>query len=576
MLIKVIIKNYILIEDLEIDFDSGLNVLTGETGAGKSIILGAIRLALGGRGGAQIVRASADKAVVQAVFALDDSICQRLSEYVDVSENILIFTRELYRSGKSLMRVNDKVMTLNQTKKIADLMLNIHGQNDFQALLESDGQLELVDAFLDDAAKAIKRDVYDAYQNLYQTKLKLDNLTIDPASIEREIDLIKFQMSDIDDAQLVDQDEDIENDYKKMDKAARLIADLDNLQQAIEHEGEGYDLTRMINEMTRLCHGLADVYPAYQTVAEQFIDFSYFLAELSQTISTDLEALAFSEQQKHDLEVRLDLVNSLKKKYGKTIAEIYEYRANLDSRLDELDHLAELKDKLQLTYNQQRTHYFAKCELLSMARQTAAQALVAKLKQQLRDLQFNEIALDVVFGERERLAASGRDIVDIQISLNKGMPLAPLKKIASGGEISRIMLAIKNIIADKDQVPVLVFDEIDNGISGVTASVVADKLYCVARHHQVICISHLAQVALMSDRHFLIVKDTVEELAIAKVYPLTKRQRIEEIARLISGKLSDDSQRLQAEKMIEQAAHNQKMLIDSLRSDARDNEFINF
>ncbi len=571
MLIKLIIKNYILIEELEIDLDSGLNVLTGETGAGKSIILGAIRLALAGRANAQIVRAGAEKTIVQAVFALDDRLCQRMTDFTDVSENILIFTREIYRSGKSLMRVNDKIMTLNQAKKIADLMLNIHGQNDYQALFDADGQLSLIDAFLDDSAKAVKREVSDAYHALYQTKLKIDSLTLDPEHIEREIDLIRFQMNDIDEAALVAADEDIENDYKKIDRAARIITDLNMLQQTIEHD-EDRDLTRIINEMTHLCQGLSDVYPAYQTIAEQLIDFSYFLAQLSQTIIGDIESLTFSEQQKHTIEERLDLVNSLKKKYGKTIDDINAYRGNLDNRLNELEHLAELKDKLQATYHEQRERYLLKCKLLSDARCRAASTFVTRLKEQLSDLHFNEIALDISFAKRERLAELGLDSVDIQISLNKGMPLAPLKKIASGGEISRIMLAIKNIIAAKDHVPVLVFDEIDNGISGVTASVVADKLYCAARHHQVICISHLAQVALMADRHFLIVKDTVDELAISKVFPLTKKQRVEEIARLISGKLADDAQRRQAETMLDRATHNQKILIDNLRSNTKNNE----
>ncbi len=568
MLIKVIIKNYILIEDLEIDFDGGLNVLTGETGAGKSIILGAIRLALAGRGNAQIVRTGAEKSVVQAVFALDDRCANRLADVVDVSESILIFTREIYRSGKSMMRVNDKIMTLNQAKKIADLMLNIHGQNDYQALLDADGQLELIDVFLDDTKKALKCEVYDAYQALYQTKNKIAKLTLDPEQIEREIDLIKFQMADIDDAALVADDENIEAEYKKMTKASRLVESLVTLQHMIDYDGEGRDLARTINEMMHLCQDLTDFNPSYQTVVEQFADFSYFLAELSQTLYDDMTAMTYSEQQKNDIETRLDLVNSLKKKYGKTIDAIGDYRVSLDKRLDELEHLAELKDKLRLEYSTQRAHYFNKSQQLSEARRQAATRFIEKLTRQLRDLQFNEVNIDVSFSERERLAASGRDGVEILISLNKGMPLAALKKIASGGEVSRIMLAIKNLIAAKDDVPVLVFDEIDNGISGVTASVVADKLYCVAQHHQVICISHLAQVALMADRHFLIVKNTIDDLAISRVFPLTRTQRVTEIARLISGKLLDDAQRKQAENMIERAAQNKNILIENLRSNA--------
>ncbi len=433
-------------------------------------------------------------------------------------------------------------------------------------MLETEGQLNLIDVFLDDDAKQLKEQVYHAYHVLYQTKQKIDRMANDPEQIEREIDLIKFQMADIDVAELVAADEDIENDYKKIDKAARLITDLDRLKQTIDTDGEGYDLNSLINETTRLCQALVDVYPSYQTAAEQLTDFSYFLAEFSQTIAHDVEALSFSEQQKNAIEARLDTVNTLKKKYGKSIEQINQYRDNLDTRLEALINLTQLKDELQKTYDKQRAHYFAKCEKLTVARRAAATRFVDRLKEQLNALQFTEIALEVAFSERQRLAETGRDVVDIQISLNKGMPLAALKNIASGGEISRIMLAIKNLIAKRDQVPVLLFDEIDNGISGVTASVVAEKLYCVARYHQVICISHLAQVALMADRHFLIVKDTLDDMTIANVYSLTKIQRIEEIARLVSGKLTDEAQRQQAKNMIERAAEQQKLLIENLRS----------
>ncbi len=568
MLIKVIVKNYILIDDLEIDFDAGLNVLTGETGAGKSVILGAIRLALGGRGSTNVVRQGASKAVVQAVFTLSQDCAKLLSDTIDVSEEIVIFRRELQQNGKSIMKVNDAVLTLNQARKIADLLLNIHGQNDYQALLDGDGQLQLIDSFLSAAGQADKRCVAELYADLYNVKRRMDELTIEPQRVEREIELISFQIDDIDKAALTADDEDIEARYKQMTRATQLMGDLADLKQLIDSEGEEPDLARTLNRLIQICEGLAEPMPAYQTALEQLNDFSYYLAELASMAQSDSESLFERRANQDQLTRRLDLVNSLKKKYGKTIDDILTYRAGLDERLSELQHLAELKDQLQSQYEALRQKYVAACRSLSVQRRQAAVEFDAKLCAELVDLQFDDVKLVVDLEKRKQFSAHGCDLIDIKISLNRGMQVDSLKKIASGGEVSRLMLAIKRIIASKDGVAVLIFDEIDSGISGLTGSAVADKLYSVARHHQVICISHLAQVALMADRHFLIVKDTVDDLAISKVFPLTKIQRIEEIARLISGKMIDDSQRAQAKRLIERA-QNHKITITDNRQKGR-------
>ncbi len=561
MLIKIIVKNYILIDDLEIDFDGGLNVLTGETGAGKSIILGAIRLALGGRGSTDVVRQGAEKAVVQAVFALDYRMSELLADMVDTSEEIVIFRRELYQNGKSIMKVNDEVVTLKQARKIADLLLNIHGQNDYQALLDDNGQLGLIDSFLDDGGLQNKQTVAVLYDKLQALNDKMSSLTIEPQQVEREIDLIHFQIDDIDKAALTAADEDIEMRYRQVNKASQLIGELVSLKLLIDSDGAGPDLNRALNRLIRHCEALSEQFPAYQTAVEQLNDFSYQLAELAVMAQRDSEMLNEQQVDKMQLTARLDLVNSLKKKYGKTIDDIVVYRAGLDERLAELEHLAELKVKLQKQYDELRQDYIVECNALNAARQQAAALFREKLLDELTGLQFDAAELVVDFGLRKQFSKHGRDVVDIKISLNRGMPVDSLKKIASGGEISRLMLAIKRIIAHKDGVAVLIFDEIDSGISGVTGSAVADKLYGVAQHHQVICISHLAQVALMADRHFLIVKDTVDDLAISKIFPLSKSQRVEEIARLISGKMIDDSHRKQAEKLLDSAEQNKKMFI---------------
>ncbi|PID79992.1 MAG: hypothetical protein CSB19_01195, partial [Clostridiales bacterium] len=545
------------------DFDRGLNVLTGETGAGKSIILGAIRLGLGGRSSGNVIRNGADKAVIQVVFVVDDRIAERLSETVDTSDGMVIFRREMHRGGKSIMRLNDCVVTLNQAAKVANLLLNIHGQSDYQLLFDSEGQLSLVDAFLEQSASRIKSDLAAAYHSLFKIKKQLDSLSDQPELIEREIDLIKFQMDDIDSVELTDDDEDVEARYKKINQATQLIQRLSEMNYTIENEDVG-DLTRLLNHLSRSAGELIDQFPSYGEAIEKIDDFSFFLAEFQRDICADIDALTIDEAERSAIENRLDAVNALKKKYGQTIDDIATYRLSLDERLATLQNIAVEKETLSAAYHRQKEIYLSLNTKLLTMRKRAADAFVKVLREELAELQFSDVALEIVFNKRKQFTELGCEDADIRISFNRGVAAESLRKIASGGEISRLMLAIKNIVAERDRVPVLIFDEIDSGISGLTAGVVADKLYRVARYHQVICISHLAQVALMADRHFLIVKDTMEDLAISRVYPLTKSQRVAEIARLISGKRVDAMQLQHAEQLLARAMRDQRDIANTI------------
>ncbi len=567
MLIKVIIDNYILIDNLEIDFDSGLNVLTGETGAGKSIILGAIRLGLGARSGGNVIRKGADKAVVQVVFVIDENVAERLSDCVDTTDKMVIFRREIHAGGKSIMRVNDCVVTLNQASKIAHLLLNIHGQSDYQLILDSAGQLDLIDSFLDAAGLQSKSELARLYQSLYAIKTQLDSLSDQPELIEREIDMIKFQMEDIDAVELSSDDEDVEDRYRKIAQSTQLIQSLSEINYTIENE-DAADLSRLLNALNRAINSILSDFPHYAETAEKIDDFSYYLAELQRDISADIADLAIDESDRIAVAQRLDDVNAIKKKYGQTIEDIFAYRASLDERLAALQNASVEKASLEAEYRSLKRRYTDCNVLLLERRKCAARAFVDALKGELKALQFKDVSLQVDFKARKQIAAQGAEEAEIMISFNRGVALESLRKVASGGEISRLMLAIKNIIAERDRVPVLIFDEIDSGISGLAAGAVAEKLYRVANYHQVICISHLAQVALMADRHFLIVKDTIEDLAISKVYPLTQSQRVSEIARLISGKEVDDLQFEHASQLLARAQRDQHSIKQGLRGNS--------
>ncbi len=539
MLQRLAVKDYILIDELDIDFSDGFNVLTGETGAGKSIILGALRLALGARNTGDVVRVGAEKAKIQALFDCDGE--QK------------IFSREIFANGRSVMKIDDEIVNLNSAQTLGAELLSIHGQNDQQQLLDSSGQRQILDSFLDNKALMTLEQVAALYKQIKELKKELAENKLSPEEIAREIDMIDFQIAEIDNAELTEEDDNIENEFRRIQKLKNYSEQIYATYCLIDGDDNEYSVTRLLNNISRNLASLSEIGSDYEKAQTQTDDISYQLSEIGAMLEHSLENINSNAEEIIRIEKRLDVVSLLKKKYGKTVDEIITYRLSLDTKRENLAKSADSKAALHDNLQALEKEYQEQSEALSKSRAIAAKTLKNKLTESLKELNFNDVAIEIELEKIMGQHLSGNDKIDILIALNKGQKLTDLKTAASGGEISRIMLAIKSIIADKTAMQTLIFDEIDSGISGFTASVVADKLYALSRYHQVICISHLSQVALMADRHFKIEKDDNGKNTISNIYALNTVERAVEISRIIGGLQSDKELISQAEKLLQGA-----------------------
>lgn len=537
MINRLRIKDYILIDALEVEFADGFNVLTGETGAGKSILLGAIRLLCGERPQTDVIRQGATKAIIQGHFTVAaELVSEWLSETAPTENQVdLLLTREINQNGKNICKINGDLCTVGELKRISSLIMAIHGQHDHQQLTHSDQQLLLLDQGLDPDGLEALAQTRSAYFDYQAIQKEIEGLEEDPAAIERALELIAFQCEDIDQAQLQLEDEVLESQLEAMKHAENIIVDLQASRDMIDQSEDQFTIVKTISELMRRMDRYEQYLPEYRLKREWLIDMRYAFQELSEQQRHSMESLVFDPYELIALEKRVNTINHLKRKYGNSIEAILKYRHELDDKALALSEQQSLKSKLLIQLEACKGRYQEWAKILTEKRHASAYTLKHALMVELNQLNFADAQIAIALEHRHQMHASGNEHVEFLVSLNKGMPLAPLKKVASGGEISRVMLAIKAIAAHQDQIDTLIFDEIDTGISGHTASVVADKLYQVSRGRQVICISHLAQVALMADAHFLIEKSMADETTVSRVIPLDFEGSAQEIARIMSG-----------------------------------------
>lgn len=563
MLISLRIKDYILIDELEVSFSEGFNVLTGETGAGKSILLGALRLVLGDRLQGDVIRQGAPKAVIQAQFSVETAQLEALLDDEVAGEDTLILTREILASGKSTCKLNGSLCTLAELKSVGERLLTIHGQHDHQQLNHSDRQLALLDQLLDSAGKQALWAVQEAYGRYARLHKALSHIQQDPSAIERQLDLVAFQMEDIDQAQLGEDDEGIETRLEAMKHAEGIIQDLEYCRNLIESEDEGASVLRMLNELIRRMERYERYLPEYRSKREWLTDALYQLKELADDQGRSAQQLLFDPYELMTLEKRVDVINHLKRKYGNSLEEIASFRLDLDKQQTELLAQQGSKEKLQGEIDVALMDYEHWAKVLGEHRRALAVKFEKALCSELKQLNFKEASVTVALEDRGAISSNGNEHMELLVSLNKGMPLAPLKRVASGGEISRVMLAIKAIAADNAQSDTLIFDEIDSGISGHTASVVGEKLFQVSRGRQVICITHLAQVALMADQHFLIEKSERDDATVSNVIALDNQGSAGEIARIMGGNTSVEGVVAHAAALLEEAQQKKLKLLNT-------------
>ena len=527
MITNLHIKNIGIIEDVNIDLSKGLNVLTGETGAGKTLIIDSLEIISGGRFSKEMIRKGENNSFVE--------LCMYMPNSPKSEDGNIIVSREIHTNGKNMCKINGRMVTVSELKEFMSELLEIHGQNDTQSLLDNRKHLMYLDGF---AGKELEK-IKGKYQKLYEEYIKIQSELKenygDEKEKQRKIDLLKYQISEIEEAGLKqNEDEILEEQRKKMMNSAKISENLQNANSLIEDGG-----IDNISMAIRALEKIEDIDKKYETTAINLKNLYYELQEISRDISSYKEDIYFDEIERNEIEERLDLIRTLKRKYGNTIKEILEYSAEITQELVKIENAEEynkvLKEKIKSLEEQM--------ELLASQmhsiRKLEGNRLSVEINKELQELEMKNAKITVKVKYIEEYHQTGKDDVKFYISTNIGEEEKELSKIASGGEMSRIMLAIKKVLAESDNMPVLVFDEIDTGISGKAANSVGNKLKVIAKSHQVICISHLPNVVAKADNNYFISKNVVKDRTRTHIRLLQENEVIEEIARISSGEINE-------------------------------------
>lgn len=543
MLLNVNVKNLALIKQADVYFDEGMNILTGETGAGKSIIIGSILIALGGKVPKDMIREDEKEALVELVFQIQDAETKvKLREQgIETEEdNQVIITRKIM-NGRSLIKVNGESFTAGNLKKVTELLIDIHGQHDHQSLLKQSRHLEILDEFSEKSSGEIKSEVSQAYKEWKGLRKSLEGFDMDDETRNREISFCQYEINEIDEADLQPGEyEELEELYKKMSSARQLIETMNEIYGLTGYEND-YSAAEQIGRASSMIQSLLSLDPSLESLASSFMDLEAICQDVNRNIKSYVEELSFDEERTAEIEKRLDVLNKFRQKYAnladksEVIEKILEYRDKQKEKLDKLLHLEEQKSEILRLIDKKEKQLKKLSETLSEIRKKQAKKLEKDIITVLKGLNFLDVKFEIAFTERPDFSENGTDEVEFMISTNPGEPLRPLAKIASGGELSRIMLGIKTIMASKDNIDTLIFDEIDTGISGRTAQMVAERMKEVSRAHQIICITHLPQIAAMADTHFLIEKSVVHQETVTAIHTLDENESVAEIARMLSG-----------------------------------------
>lgn len=540
MLEQLTIKNVAVIDRLEVSFKQGMTVLTGETGAGKSIIIDSINMILGSRANKELVRRGTEKAEVQAVFSMSDQLRDMLDENgIDTEDDCIIISRRLTKEGKSSARINGTVVTLNMLRDIADLLINIHGQHDNQALLNPQRHIGFIDAYAHNSELiSAYQEKYDMARSISRELKQLENN--EQERMQRQ-DLLSYQVNEITGAALYPgEEEELQAQLKILENAEQINLNAQKAYAGLYEYPDGRSAYDMISEAAEAVAEIADISPELGEAYEAVTNAMYAIEDAAKEIRSFGENVEFDAQALDETEQRLDLIHRLKRKYGSSVEEIISFGENAKSELLKIENSDERAEELRKELHEAQKQLRTAAEKLTASRKKAAQELGQGIEQALHELNMEKAAFNISVNE-QKFGTSGADSVEFMISTNPGEDLKPLVKIASGGELSRVMLAIKSVLAGTDGVETLIFDEIDTGVSGGAAQKIADKLKSIGAHKQVICITHLPQLTAAADNHFLIVKDVDGELASTSLRELDYNGRVAELARIVGGGAAGES-----------------------------------
>ncbi|ADX76547.1 DNA repair protein RecN [Staphylococcus pseudintermedius] len=557
MLQSLSIKQFAIIDTLDIQFSDGLTVLSGETGAGKSIIIDAIGQLIGMRASSEFVRHGEKKAIIEGIFDIDDAkdaIRQLETLGIDINEDFLIVKREIFSSGKSICRINNQTVTLQDLRQVMQSLLDIHGQHETQSLLKQKYHVELLDRYADGEYIEELQQYAQSYEQ-HQEKIKeLEALESADQALLQRLDLMKFQYDELKEAQLKEGEiEQLEIDIKRIQNSENLSLALNAAYVTLTDE---HAITDRLYTLSSELQNVNQILPeTFEKLKEEVDQFYYTLEDAKHQIYEEINQTEFDEQYLNELESRMNLLNNLKRKYGKDISDLMIYQEKIADEINKIENYEESTSKLREEIQQLSQQVQEDGEKLTKARRIVARQLRDRIVNEIQYLQMKDANLEISFKPYETPQKDGLERIEFLISPNKGEPLKSLNKIASGGELSRIMLALKSIFVRAHGQTAILFDEVDSGVSGQAAQKMAEKMKDIASVIQVICISHLPQVASMSDHHLYISKHEKDDRTTTTVRELTGDARIDEIARMISGATVTELTRQNAKEMIEQ---NQK------------------
>ena len=551
MLQNLHVKNLALINETEVEFKDGLNILSGETGAGKSIIIGSINLALGEKVQKEMLRDNADTALVELVFYVENSATLEAVRTlgIEVEDETIILSRKI-TAGRAIARINGEAVSASKMKEAAALLIDIHGQHEHQSLLSKRKHLEILDLFAKDLLREQKQKLSVCYREYRKLLEELEQSDSDTEERARELSFLEYEVKEIEDANLTPgEDVELEEQFRKYANGKKILDAIHVVQAATAEEDES--ASERISRAVRELAGVSGYDKRVEELENQLTEIDNLLGDFNREVASYLSEEEFDDETYFEIEKRLDFINHLKSKYGNSIEQILESYNSKCERIAVLKDYDEYLNQLLSKINHKKQELTQLSDEVSAIRQKESVVLTNAIRQALMDLNFLDVRFTMEFRKID-FTENGTDEVEFMISTNPGEPLKPLGKVASGGELSRIMLAIKTVLAENDHIETLIFDEIDSGISGRTAQMVSEKMNELGRSHQIICITHLPQIAAMADTHFLIEKSVENDTTVSHIHELSDEESVQELARMLGGVEITD-------KVVENAREMKKM-----------------
>ena len=564
MLYSLHVKNLALIKEQEIEFSKGLNILTGETGAGKSVVIGSVNLALGAKADPSLIRTGEEYALVELVFGVENDLQRKMLSDLDIpveEDGTLVIQRKIMQ-GRSTSKVSGETVTAKQLKDISNILINIHGQNDHQELLHKKKHIEILDNYCQDDLSGLFELLSDEYAKMKELEKKLSETDIDENTRLRETELLEYEVKEISDAEpVIGEDEQLETAYRKMVNG-RKISEAANIALNLTGSGEMEEsasdaVGRAVRELTSVVSYDSEL----EGLLSQLSDVENLLTDFNHALSGYIDGLEFDDEEFRTTEDRLNVINHLKDKYGGSIEQVLKSLEEKEERLKAISDLDAHRAGLKKNYDESFEKVKELCEKISDVRKNGAKSLQEKLKDALIDLNFLDVKFEIdIDSSEDKITSKGYDEAQFMISTNPGEALRPRDQIASGGELSRLMLALKTVVADRDDISTLIFDEIDAGISGRTAWKVSQKLGELSANHQIICITHLPQIAAMADTHYMIEKGLDGGRTVTSIYALSEKLSEKELGRLLGGDELTEATLLNAREMKQMALEKKALL----------------